>query len=384
MIRTMRVLAIVVALAGCGRIGFDPAADSSIITPTADARATVSPPSIVSDTTANADCPSLVWSGSRWGVAWLDIRDGAPGEVYFALADATGAKLMPDLRVTNDPAMTQCPSLAWNGTAYLVVFSDARGTYKQIFGQFISATGTLVGAPIQITTGNNNETSPKLAYAGSEYDLVYSDQHGGFWDLVHTRLTAAGAATGATTILQNNGEYSSESLLETATGLAVGVAVYMAGWSLQLELLANSSVQYNVPVTNAITASPVALAAAGSTVVGAWEESAGAETVLTVGHLDPATGAITTPQQIAYVSTADLTMASSGAGFAVAPVKATAGNTSPSYLLLVGLDGSPADAPVSFKGSQPSLGFDGTQYGCASLTFGTTVKAVQLALITPM
>ena len=69
--------------------------------------------------------PSLAWADSGFGVSWQDRRDDN-FEIYFARVSASGQKLGEDLRVTTDPAASGYPSLVWTGSAFGVNWDDSR------------------------------------------------------------------------------------------------------------------------------------------------------------------------------------------------------------------------------------------------------------------
>ena len=54
--------------------------------------------------------PSLAWTGSEYGVAWSDFRDG-DGDVYFARLSSGGLKLGAERRVTDAAAVLA--SMIW-------------------------------------------------------------------------------------------------------------------------------------------------------------------------------------------------------------------------------------------------------------------------------
>ena len=63
---------------------------------------------------SSAERPSLVWNGDEYAVAWRDVRDGNR-EMYFRRIDAAGQPVGSTVRVTNDDATSEHPSLAWDG-----------------------------------------------------------------------------------------------------------------------------------------------------------------------------------------------------------------------------------------------------------------------------
>ena len=76
--------------------------------------------------------PSLVWTGSEFGVAWADARelDTHNMEIYFASLDAAGHRIGDaPLNVTNDTAASWWPSLAWTGDGYRLVWAMASPNY---------------------------------------------------------------------------------------------------------------------------------------------------------------------------------------------------------------------------------------------------------------
>ncbi len=369
-----------VALSACGRIGFgtlDGAANDGLPVFTADARSTVSAPMPISDTNAIASCPTLLWNDSTYALAWLDKRDSANGEVYFTLADSNGTKLIPDVRVTNDPAVTQCPSLAWNGSSFLVVFADARVTPNvQIFGQFISSTGALVNTATQITSGNNDKNQQVLGWNGATYDLAYNESRGGLWDLKYASLTPAAAVTGSIATVLNGGEYESTVLTETTAGVAIATSAYSAGWTLQIAGITGGTVQFAVPAGAVTAPTEIGLAWTAGELSGTWIDSS--SSVLTFGKIDPATGSVSGVKQIAQATNGGA-MAASGVALGVESSVSVVNTPVKNSFQLVGLDGVPVDAPIALPGMGP-MAFDGTHFACASVAS----QKVEMTLITPM
>jgi hypothetical protein len=72
--------------------------------------------------------PSLVWAGTEFGVSWAEGRDGNL-EIYFARISASGQKIGSDLRVTFYPGSSDLPSLVWTGSEFGVAWEDDRYGY---------------------------------------------------------------------------------------------------------------------------------------------------------------------------------------------------------------------------------------------------------------
>ena len=70
-------------------------------------------------------------------IVWVDFRDGAGGEIYYAKLDSSGSKLVDDVRLTNDPAASRHPDIAVDSKGQItVVWDDARDGGESISTPF--------------------------------------------------------------------------------------------------------------------------------------------------------------------------------------------------------------------------------------------------------
>jgi hypothetical protein len=126
-----------------------------------------------------SELPSLFWSGSEYGVSWQDNRDGN-WEIYFARISGAGTKIGADLRITNDANDSLYPSLVWSGSEYGVSWDDTRNGNHDIYFARISANGTKIGSDVRITNNaNHNSWYPSLRWSGSEYGVSWNDTRDG-------------------------------------------------------------------------------------------------------------------------------------------------------------------------------------------------------------
>src|SRR5262249_55907780 len=102
--------AVLLVLAGCGRIGFGGGDGSTGDGPDAN--------DIVVPFAATGDCPSIAWTGSQLGVAWRDIDT-----VWFAIVDANAATVRTPAPIVNGLQNLGCPTLAWTGTVFVAAYS---------------------------------------------------------------------------------------------------------------------------------------------------------------------------------------------------------------------------------------------------------------------
>lgn len=137
------------------------------------------------------DKPSLVWSGSEFGVAWQDGRN-FNNEAYFARISTAGARIGSELRVTSNSSSTQNPSLAWNATEYALAYADSRSNNYEIYLSRITAAGAEIGDDARITYNYNSSDFPSMVHNGTEYGLAWIDSRYSYPDVWFNRLSNAG------------------------------------------------------------------------------------------------------------------------------------------------------------------------------------------------
>lgn len=142
----------------------------------------------VSSGDENSHYPSLVWTGSEYGIAWHDFRDGN-GEIYFARLSEIGALMASDIRITNDSANSSSPSLVWNGSEFAFSWSDDRfDANSEIFFRRMAGDGSLIDDELRITGAFGNSEHPSLAWTGSEYGFTWDDDRDGNEEVYFARV----------------------------------------------------------------------------------------------------------------------------------------------------------------------------------------------------
>lgn len=142
--------------------------------------------------------PSLVWSGSEYadyGIAWSDASD-ANLEIFFACFSTTGEIIGDEVRVTNAAGNSESPSLVWTGSEYGVVWHDSRDGNAEIYFARLSGTCLRVGSEVRVTSAPESSQSPSVVWAGSEYGVAWNDNRDGGWDIYFARLAESGERIG--------------------------------------------------------------------------------------------------------------------------------------------------------------------------------------------
>ncbi len=138
--------------------------------------------------------PRVASNGEGYLVTWTDSRAGN-ADVYATRVTATGTVLDGDgFGVSAGSSDEGTPSVASNGTDYLVAWTDFRsGSDKDVYASRVSADGEVVDlSGIPIATGAYNQVAPAIAANGASYLIAWSNAHYG--EIRASRVTADGQA----------------------------------------------------------------------------------------------------------------------------------------------------------------------------------------------
>jgi hypothetical protein len=138
---------------------------------------------------------AIATDGSDYFVVWTDNRTGM-FDIWGARVDSSGTLLdSSGIRIPSFAALN--PSIAFDGTNYLVVWEDYWRGYPgcDIHGMLIDTSGTVVDTSgIAITSGPFDEESPSVSFDGTNYFVVWADYRKGTdWDIYGARVEQSGA-----------------------------------------------------------------------------------------------------------------------------------------------------------------------------------------------
>ena len=109
---------------------------------------------------APSDNPkSVTFDGTNYLVVWNDEVGGAGAWDAFGQLVSTGGALIGDtITLTSEAGPQMVTSVAFDGANYLTIWSDMQNeTNWDVYGQFISRTGTLLGSKMTISTDAGNQ-----------------------------------------------------------------------------------------------------------------------------------------------------------------------------------------------------------------------------------
>jgi len=114
----------------------------------------------------------VVWDSSMSPTGHYDVKG--------ALVDATGKVVKKGIKISTAAESQSSPAIAFDGKNYLVVWGDRRNkTSDDVYGARVSTSGvSLDGSGFAIATGNGNQHTPALAFDGTNYLVVWSEGSG--------------------------------------------------------------------------------------------------------------------------------------------------------------------------------------------------------------
>ena len=161
----------------------------------------------VSDSTDMSFFPSLAWSGSEYGVAWNDDRDGND-QIYFSRLSPTGVKMGSELQVTTVPELSKYQNMVWSGSEYGLAWQDDREESPEIFFARISAAGTKLGTDVRITDTATDSWYPSLAWTETEYGIAWLDDNEGVRRVYFSRISASGTKLGGDNLIADASQHT--------------------------------------------------------------------------------------------------------------------------------------------------------------------------------
>ncbi|WP_243338178.1 InlB B-repeat-containing protein [Anaeromyxobacter soli] len=157
---------------------------------------------LVSNSPFQEYSPSVGFDGTGWVVVWSDLGGGSGSQVYGARLSAEGA-LLDRLAFTPGLYGQERTAIAWGAGSGLVVWGDghtSKGT--EISGTLVDGAGRVLtpnGTPF--TSGANTQVAGDVAFDGADYLVVWHDNRSGAgWDVYAARVNASGTVLDAAAI----------------------------------------------------------------------------------------------------------------------------------------------------------------------------------------
>jgi hypothetical protein len=131
---------------------------------------------------------ALASNGAGYAIVYTD-HDDATGRyvVHFARTDANGYVPGSDHVISSPGAFGDNPSVVWTGSEYGVAWSERGATnVNEIWSARLDASGAIIdGTRRQLTCGGRSNLWPEIAWDGSRYAIAYEHDVNGPEQAVH-------------------------------------------------------------------------------------------------------------------------------------------------------------------------------------------------------
>ncbi|WP_224241656.1 Ig-like domain-containing protein [Hyalangium gracile] len=162
---------------------------------------------IAISTAINAQqAPAVAFDGTNYLVVWSDGRRGSGNDIYGARVSPAGSVLEPSgLPLATSTVFTlqmRAPAVAFDGMNYLVVWEEKTGFngLTNLNGLRVSPAGTPLGSPLLVSSATGNQLAPALAFDGTNFLAVWQDERAGQGDIYGARISSAGTLLDSTGI----------------------------------------------------------------------------------------------------------------------------------------------------------------------------------------
>lgn len=150
----------------------------------------------------------MVSTGADYGIAWFEyLVQGS--RIYFDRVDLLGNPLGGSL-ITEGPVAFGKPSLVFDDFAgeYGIAWADQRHGSDEIYFARLDLLGNKIGAEVRITSSLGDGSEPSLVWTGGEYGLAWTDDRTGQDRIFFARIDAAGNKIGSDVMVTT--EYSTQ------------------------------------------------------------------------------------------------------------------------------------------------------------------------------
>lgn len=171
--------------------------------------------------------PAAAFGNGVYLVAWSENRSGDYPQVCALRVAASGRILdsLP-LLLSRNPSREITPSVAFDGTNFLVVWCDEREDEGDVYGVRVSLAGVLLDSGgIAIAAAPDAQLRPGAAWDGECYLVAWYDYRGGEADIFGARVTAAGV------VLDPSGiPIAAANMEQYAPAVCAGDSGWLAAW----------------------------------------------------------------------------------------------------------------------------------------------------------
>ena len=151
----------------------------------------------LSDGSGTSRYVSLAWNGSEFAVVWNARNAGNINQIYFRRVTAGGQPAAPQVNLTANSEQSRRPNVIWDGAGYALAYHTGTGGGRWIVFRRVASDGTSLGSPVTLSDLQSGTLAPTLAWSGEEYGVAWRDVRHGAGEVYMARVDASGSEIGA-------------------------------------------------------------------------------------------------------------------------------------------------------------------------------------------
>ena len=126
-------------------------------------------------------------------VTWQEPSTVPGYELFAQRYRPDGTRVGPVITLSAAPASVYCPVAAWNGSRWLVVWTDGRSGSQDVYGTMVSVDGSVDPAGGSVISAEAGaQRRPAVAGTGSGWVVAWGDFRNGNEDIYAARIAANG------------------------------------------------------------------------------------------------------------------------------------------------------------------------------------------------
>ncbi len=142
--------------------------------------------------------------------------------IIIALFIIGGTPDLHHLQVTSADRESEFPCLAWTGTEFGVAWMDGREGNQEIYFRSAEVGTKGLGPETRLTHSGTWDVHPNLCWTGSEFGLSWIHETNYGFDLFFMKISAAGAPAGKTSTIIKKGSLGKDTaIMSTGNGFGV-------------------------------------------------------------------------------------------------------------------------------------------------------------------
>lgn len=148
---------------------------------------------IISAAPGDQESPAVAFDGTNYLVVWTDMRDGSDG-IYASRVDPAGNVLDPDgVAICAEAGAQADAAIAFGHSTYFVVWTDTRDANENIYGARVNtAANVLDPGGTAICTDPDQQRRADVSANGAGWLVVWEDRRNTQLDVYGARVSAGG------------------------------------------------------------------------------------------------------------------------------------------------------------------------------------------------